>query len=305
MDEQRQKVVLFSGGRTSGYMLKRLLDEAGPNRDFIVIFCNTGKERNETLDFVHECEVRWGVEIIWLEYHRVLASEIPAGVFPTERRNSNLAKQAASGETTHWFKRVNYETASRNGEPFDEMLEWATALPNVVSRICSVQLKMRTASRFIFASGIGEYSPLIGIRKDEEHRATQILASCEVFEHPMFPLLSWHISEKQVMSFWRKSEFDLNLQSYEGNCDLCFLKAKWKRIKLVQDHPEMIEWWKGWEAKKEATKNGKLFRLDESYADLEQIAKHAKDQSEFCFVGQSEDIPCSCAEKGFGSAEDE
>ena len=29
------------------------------NKEFTVCFCNTGKERNETLDFVHEVEMRW------------------------------------------------------------------------------------------------------------------------------------------------------------------------------------------------------------------------------------------------------
>jgi 3'-phosphoadenosine 5'-phosphosulfate sulfotransferase (PAPS reductase)/FAD synthetase len=304
------KAVLFSGGRTSGLMLKKLLDsECLTFPDWIVVFCNTGKERNETLDFVHEVEIQWNVPIIWLEYHRVLASTIEPGIFPTPKRNLNLKKASDNGETTHWFKQVNYETASRNGEPFDELLNWMSVLPNVVSRGCSMQLKIRTAMRYLFSLGVKQYSPIIGIRKDEEHRATQILSNCDNFESPQFPLIKLGITKEDVMRFWGQSPFDLKLKDYEGNCDLCFLKAKWKRILLIQENPKMAKWWKGWEQKKNVSKqcgDGKYFRLGEPYADLEKIAKDQKRQDEFCFVsGTDSDIPCSCAEKGFGSSDEE
>lgn len=58
------EVLLFSGGRTSGYMLYRKL-QAGWRG--MIIFCNTGKEMPQTLEFVRRCGVEFGVEIIWLE----------------------------------------------------------------------------------------------------------------------------------------------------------------------------------------------------------------------------------------------
>lgn len=302
-----QIVVLFSGGRTSGLMLRRLLDL---NSDFlasaIVCFANTGKERAETLDFVHEVETRWNVPIVWLEYHRVFASTIPPGIFPTPKRNQNLEKAAQLNETVHWFKQVSFETASRNGEPFDELLEWMSVLPNVVSRACSMQLKIRTVMRYLFSLGIKEYSPVIGIRKDEESRATEILGNCDYFEHPQFPLIEMGVTEQDVAHYWKGSDFDLHLQSYEGNCDLCFLKAKWKRIRLIQEHPEFAKWWKGWESKKaqSSSGNGCVFRLGEEYSRIETLAISQSRQSELCFVG-SKDIPCSCAEKGFSQDEDD
>jgi hypothetical protein len=51
-------VISFSGGRTSGYMLRRILDE-GLQPDVYVIFADTGKERPETLAFVREVGKRW------------------------------------------------------------------------------------------------------------------------------------------------------------------------------------------------------------------------------------------------------
>ena len=47
--------ISFSGGRTSGYMLHAIMEANGglPERARVV-FANTGRERNETLDFVQE-----------------------------------------------------------------------------------------------------------------------------------------------------------------------------------------------------------------------------------------------------------
>lgn len=298
-----KNVVLFSGGRTSGFMLRKLLDIFPNYRDrFITIFCNTGKERTQTLDFVNEVQTYWDVPIVWLEYDRIAASKIPLGTFPTERRNLNHAKACANNEETHWFKKVDFPTASVNGEPFDKLLNWMKPLPNVVSRGCSVQLKIRTAMRYLFSLGLKEYSTIIGIRKDEEHRALQILSNCDSFEHPKFPLIEFGTMEADVMQFWANNKFDLKLKSYEGNCDLCFLKSKWKRLLLIKENPGMVNWWKNWESKKkqDGIGNGIHFRLGEPYEELEQIAIHRMDQNEFCFINSiDKDIPCSCAEHGF------
>lgn len=65
-------LISFSGGRTSGYMLWHILDAHGGAlpADVHVCFANTGKEREETLRFVHDCETHWGVRIHWLEWRR-------------------------------------------------------------------------------------------------------------------------------------------------------------------------------------------------------------------------------------------
>ena len=59
-----------SGGRTTGLLLRRVLDAYGgrlpPN--VRAIFANTGKEHEMTLLFVHEMERRWQVPIAWVEY---------------------------------------------------------------------------------------------------------------------------------------------------------------------------------------------------------------------------------------------
>ena len=46
-------VISFSGGRTSGYLTKRLLEEKSKWKDVIVIFANTGQEHEKTLEFIN------------------------------------------------------------------------------------------------------------------------------------------------------------------------------------------------------------------------------------------------------------
>jgi 3'-phosphoadenosine 5'-phosphosulfate sulfotransferase (PAPS reductase)/FAD synthetase len=65
-------VISFSGGRTSAYMLWRVLQSNnGLPSDAMVIFANTGKEEEATLKFVNDCSVNWNVPITWLEYRKV------------------------------------------------------------------------------------------------------------------------------------------------------------------------------------------------------------------------------------------
>jgi len=55
-------VINFSGGRTSAYMLRRILD-VGLRPDVHVLFADTGKERAETYDFIEACGEHWNVHI--------------------------------------------------------------------------------------------------------------------------------------------------------------------------------------------------------------------------------------------------
>src|SRR6185369_15634027 len=133
--------IQFSGGRTSGYLLRKLLDR---NRgklppDWKVCFENTGKERFETLAFIEEVSVRWGVDITWLEfndYFDIADYTTPDGTLKI--RKSREPK----------YKIVNWATASRNGEPFEKVLKYFAeyrkvikdkppVLPNPVQRLCT------------------------------------------------------------------------------------------------------------------------------------------------------------------------
>lgn len=272
----KPKVVSFSGGQTSGYMLRRLIDKFGADK-LTTLFCNTGKEYDETLDFVHAVETNWKIPIVWLEYCRE--------------------------NNEHSFKIVNYETAARRFDkqtPFDELLEWANSLPNVRSRRCSAELKVRTIKRYLKSLGLKAWNSYIGIRADEADRTLEILSQCPNYITAHFPLVDDGITRFDVNAWWIVQPFRLNIPNHMGNCDLCFLKAKWKRLAIMRDDPEAAKWWINWERKKESEmKAAGLFTTGArwidgvSYEGLLNDAQHP----EFDFSEQ--DSPCSCAVGGF------
>lgn len=206
-------VISFSGGRTSAYMLRRCLD-AGLAHDVHVVFSNTGKEREETLDFVQECSRQWDVPITWLEYHH----DGKAG-----------------------FRQVTYETASRNGEPFARLIEVRKYLPNVVTRFCTQELKIRVMRDWMRSHGYEEWSNVVGIRADEPKRVARLKGTREW--DVLSPLATAGVTIEDVTTFWAAQTFDLRLRPDEGNCDLCFMKGMGKRIALIRDRPESAGWW--------------------------------------------------------------
>jgi 3'-phosphoadenosine 5'-phosphosulfate sulfotransferase (PAPS reductase)/FAD synthetase len=250
----RPAVVSFSGGRTSGYMLWHIIQAFGGTLpdDVKVIFCNTGKERPETLDFVERCSQWWGVAVTWLEY-----------------------RHAPDGERKHTFTQVDYTTASRNGEPFEQIILARQCLPNVRARFCTSELKMRTNMRYLKSIGWTDWDNAIGLRADEPHRVARIRGRQEVkCETPVVPLADAGATLIDVNTFWGRQSFDLELRQDEGNCDLCFLKGPNKVRRLVAERPESADWWARMETLIPSPRYGTLrFRNDrESYAAMKSKA---------------------------------
>ena len=269
--------ISFSGGRTSAYMLWRVLQahQMSLPDEAIVCFQNTGKEDEATLRFVHQCETRWNVKIHWIEY-----------------RNND------QGYTV-----VDYETASREGQPFEELIRKNNYLPSPVKRICTAQLKIRPQAKYMRDLGIfGDigYSVIenmcwVGIRADEQRRAAKITDKSRI------PLWADGITKEIVGDFWRNQEFDLGLPNnngvtMHGNCDLCFLKPLTQIASLVAEKPSRATWWVKMEAFAMTTakkSSDAVFRLNRpNYAALE---KFAADQSDM-FDPNEEAISCFCGD---------
>jgi len=212
-------VISFSGGRTSGMMLWHILQAHGGAlpAGVKVVFCNTGKERPETLDFVERCSQRWGVEIVWLEYRRV------------EDRNT--------------FAVVDYATASREGEPFESLIRVRNFLPNPVSRFCTTELKVRPIRDYCRSVGWDYWTAAVGIRADEPHRLAKARRQSSERWETVHPLAAAGVTLDYVAAFWDRHPFDLELMSHEGNCDLCFLKGAGRIRRILADHPHLVDWW--------------------------------------------------------------
>lgn len=228
-------IVSFSGGRTSGLMLRKILD-AGLRPDVHVLFANTGKEREETLDFVADVERHWNVRIVWAE-RRV------AGTRTLKSGKTRLVVRA---------QEVEHATAARKGEPFVTLIRNRNFLPNPVSRFCTQELKIRVMKQWMIARGHTRWTNVVGLRADEPKRVLKQRASKERSRwEVVHPLYDAGITKAEVAAFWAAQPFDLRLEPWEGNCDLCFLKGLGRKLRIIRDRPDLAEWWRERERERE------------------------------------------------------
>ena len=266
--------ISFSGGRTSAYMLWRFIEaNDGLPDDCIVTFANTGKEEEATLRFVERCGKEWDVPIVWLEYQW-------------------------AEETKDRFKVVDFDTAARNGEPFEALIHAKKYLPNPVARFCTIEMKIRTIANYLWSIGHvekrshGENMAIVGIRADEQRRAAKI-------EPHRRPLVTAGVTKETVTAFWATQSFDLELPNVNGvtphgNCDLCYLKGANLIESLIVEQPSRADWWARMEREVPASQqSGALWRNDRpSYAKMQVIAR---EQGQLDLAGD-ETIPCFCGD---------
>jgi len=241
--------------------------EKGLGPDDYVLFCNTGKEREETLRFLHQQETVLGVPLIWLEYCRF-----------------------------NKWKRVSYETAYRShpknptGGPFEALIQKRKFLPHQQARFCTQELKIRVMRDFMRSQGYQHWQNVVGIRFDEPTRHANGKASTDSRFDVVHPLYHAGTTKPDVLAFWRTQPFDLQLADHEGNCDLCFLKGKGKLLDLIRKRPEEAEWWSDCEQAMGAT-----FSRRQSYNDLLRYTQ-AMPTLDFWPVEAEESLTCFCTD---------
>lgn len=192
--------------------------------NMVVVFANTGKEREETLRFVERCDKEFGFNVVWVE----------------------AAVDFRSGKGTY-HRIMSFETARRNGEPFEAVIA-KYGIPNVANPVCSRELKERPIRSY--AKSLGwkrkDYITAIGIRADEAARLNWENAKKEGLIYPLATMV--RITQSDINSFWNKQSFDLELKSYEGNCDLCWKKSNRKLLTILSEDKSRAEWWEKMEA---------------------------------------------------------
>lgn len=267
--------ISFSGGRTSAYMLWRVLQSNnGLPAEAKVCFANTGKEDEATLRFVDRCSKEWDVPIVWVEY----------------TGSSNFAI-------------TSFVNAKRNGEPFEDVIKQRGGyLPNKVARYCSSELKTRTMHRYLKSMGWINWDTFIGIRADEPRRVAKFRANPKPEykgEEVHMPLAIIGISSFDVGNFWNNQSFDLELpningKTMHGNCDLCYLKPANQIFSLIRENPQRAVWWAKMEQMAESVaSSASRFRIDRpSYSQMAKFASEQKDM----FDPSEEAIACFCGE---------
>jgi hypothetical protein len=261
-------LISFSGGRTSAYMTWWMMNEwkDRDNYEIVIVFANTGREQEGTLLFVKECADRWNLPIVWVE-----ARHKKDGV-PYSKKGWMVKHEV-----------VTYGTASRKGEPFEEMIS-ILGIPSVNAPYCSDQLKRKPIESYLESIGWkDDFYKAIGIRVDEIDRLNENFREKKI----KYILVNPHPTMKRdVVMWWERNTFDLKIDSDLGNCDGCWKKDMERLVRIAKKTPEVFDWWQSMTDKYghmnprelELKPPFNFYRGNKSPKDIMKLSKHALDQ---------------------------
>lgn len=204
-------------------MYKYILENHADEYNIVGIFANTGWEHHKTIEFVHNNDVEnerlFGVKPVWVE------------------------AVVHKGRVSSTHKLVTYETASRNMEPFEEVVK-KYGLPNSAYPHCTRELKEQPIHDYIKnvmgwsnkADGDSNYFTALGIRSDEPRR----IKYNKTPQNKVYPLVDWHPEKPDkldILDWWEERYFDLGIPEHLGNCVGCFRKSERKAMKAYRDAP--------------------------------------------------------------------
>lgn len=260
--EKEKLFVMFSGGETSAFMVDYLVNNKRDKYDMTFVFCNTSKEREETLIFANQIDKKYNLNLLWIE--------------------ATFDEYKSTG-----YRITDFENAKRKGEVFEEMIK-CYGLPCKPFPHCTRELKTSPANRLIKDLSSGEYLRAIGIRADEIDRVSNNRKE-ERFYYPLIEDV--YTTKQHVNRFWNSQDFRLQLKGYEGNCDLCWKKSNRKLLTLIIEKPELVGWWDEMELKysdyypehrnrKNKGEKMSFFRKNLTIQDLVKMSKDLTEKAE-------------------------
>ena len=192
-----KKVVSFSGGRTSAYLCKVMIDKFGrDNVDFV--YMDTGAEHPKTYEFIRKVDEHFGLNLTCLR-----------GDF-----------SAPLGKGVN-YRVVSIDDICHDLVPFKEMMA-KYGVPYIGGMFCTDRMKLVPFTKYCQEKyGRGNYETWLGIRSDEPNRLRtkkdiRYLAEISDFE------------KEDVIDFWDEMPFDLEIPEHLGNCVFCPKKSKLK-----------------------------------------------------------------------------
>jgi 3'-phosphoadenosine 5'-phosphosulfate sulfotransferase (PAPS reductase)/FAD synthetase len=270
--ETNNLMVTISGGRSSAMMARHIQTNEKYNKyNKVYVFCNTGMERIETINFLKNIVHYWNIDLKIIE-----------GLY-----SNNLGIGVG-------YKLVDFDTMNMDALPFSEMIAHKnkgvfSGLPNQDAPYCSENLKTTPAKKYFDSIfGVNNYKKAIGFRKEDmPKRITFTEANKD--EQRIFPLLTdfeLPISQLDLNNFWNNEPFKLELHGMYGNCELCWKKSDNNLIENILFGTRFLDWYKNEELKY----NSVSFRGHKSITDLIEISKLPRTIK----MDFDEDVNCIC-----------
>lgn len=203
-------VVSFSGGRTSAYLVwlmeqKRKLE----GWDVHYIFMDTGGEHPKTYKFINDVVNNFSIDITCLRV--------------------NINPELGKGNE---YSVVPLSECKFDLQPWRDMMS-KYGTPYIGGSFCTDRMKLQPFKKYCDDKyGKGNYVTWLGIRSDEPKRLSKkdginYLADISDFEKP------------DILSWWNKQEFNLEIDEHLGNCVFCIKKSVNKIALAAKDEPEL------------------------------------------------------------------
>lgn len=274
-------LVTVSGGRSSAMMARHIqTSEKYAKYEKLYVYCNTGMERPETIEFLSNIIKYWDIPLVMIE-----------GVY-SDIRGVGVK-----------HKVVDFHNLDMKGRVFSEMishlnkLKW-TGVPNQATPYCSEYLKVRPSHSFareIF--GTTKYYKAIGYRKEDMPKR---ISWAEINEdkkrfYPLITDFENPISQYDLNTFFNSEEFKLKIHSALGNCRYCWKKDEIKvlpkiiKMDLMEDIPFFIDWHRN-----EEVKYGNMFFRDNLSIDTLVKLANIPSTGSLDFGEEFNDIKCIC-----------
>ncbi len=207
-----KKVVSFSGGRTSAYLVITAIEKFGiENVD--VASMDTGAEHPMTYEFMRKFHAyileTYGVEITYLR--------------------TDFNTPLGEGNKYHILK---IDEIGPDLKPFREMIK-KYGVPYIGGMFCTDRMKLVPFTKYCQDRyGKKNYETWLGIRADEPNRLNpksgiRYLAEISDFE------------KQDILEFWSKMPFNLQIPEQLGNCVFCPKKSNLKLAAAQRDEPEL------------------------------------------------------------------
>lgn len=181
--------------------------------ELVFVFANTGWEHEKTLEFAHQCDQHFNLNLVWLE-----------SVF------------LPYGEGVG-YKITDFQNANRKGQPFAQGIK-KRGLPNPASPWCSGDLKARPIRKYAQDLWGNDYYTAIGIRKDEFDRMSAEAKQRKI----VYPLISYIPTDKpRINLYWSGMPFRLDIPSYLGNCLACYKKGDRVLFAAYKEEPTIFD----------------------------------------------------------------
>ena len=203
-----KNIVSFSGGRSSAYMVYQLM-RSHPDTDFI--FMDTGAEHPKTYEFIKNIVEHWGIKLTCL---RVVV-------------NPELG-QANS------YREITLDELTQDLQPFRDVC-YKYGLPYLGGAFCTRTMKLEPFTRYCNDKyGKRNYVTWLGIRADEPKRLKpkdgyKFLAEISDFD------------KQDIINWWKRQPFDLEIPEHLGNCVFCIKKSISKIALATRDEHKMAQ----------------------------------------------------------------